>query len=55
MSDKDISLNLQSLKYNIEADNKKVSFFIEEKVLSQRNIIDKMESWSDLNNKQSEF
>ena len=55
MSDKDISLNLQSLKYNIEADNKKVSLFIEEKVLSQRNIIDKMESWFDLNNKQSEF
>lgn len=55
MSDKDISLNLQLLKYNIEADNRKASFFIEEKVLSQHNILDKIEFWPNLNNKRNDF
>ena len=54
MSDKDISLNLQSLK-NIEANNIKLSFWIEEEVLNQRNMIDKIDSWSNSNNKQSDF
>ncbi len=30
-------------------------FFIEEKVLSQRSIFDKIESWSNLNDKESEY
>jgi hypothetical protein len=55
MSDEDISLNLQSLKYNIENNNRKATFFIEEKVLSQPNLFNKIESWSNLNDKQSEF
>ena len=54
MSDKDISLNLQSLKYNIEANNKKLLFWIEQDALNQRNMIDKIESWSNANT-QSEF
>jgi len=55
MSDEDISLNLLSLKYNIKSNNRKVSLFLEEKILSQRNLFDKIKSWSNLNDKQSEF
>jgi hypothetical protein len=55
MSDKDISLNLQSLKYNVETNNKKSLFYIEEEILNERNIIDKIEYCFNSSSKQNEF
>lgn len=51
MSDQDISLNLQTLKYNIQANNTNSLFFIEQNALTQSNLFDKIKFWSNLNHK----
>jgi len=55
MSDEDISLNLQALKYNIEVNNKKSLIYIEEEILNEHNIINKIEHWFNSSSKQNEF
>ncbi len=46
MSDKDIELNLQSIKSTIISNNRQNEFYIEEKVLNKVNIIQAIKQWN---------
>ncbi len=55
MSDKDISLNLRSLKYLMNHKMKMTSMWIEQEVLNQYNMIYKIKSWSNCVYKHCDF